>query len=351
MAADSTPPFVVTASILTLVAEIAERVGRVMVAADGPASLRLRRISRVRTIHGTLAIEGNRLTQDQVTAILEGKRVLAPPREVQEVRNALLAYERLPVWRPYDGQDLLEAHRILMTGLVDGPGAYRSEGVGVMAGEAVIHMAPPASRVPLLMTNLLGWLGHSTDHPLIASSVFHYELEFIHPFADGNGRMGRLWQTLILSQWRGLFADLAIETLVHANQGAYYQAIQDSTAQASATPFIEFMLMMVRGALDELAPRGSAAGVTEQVTGQVTEQVRRLLAVVGEDPCSAKALRARLGLAHRPSFLYDYLRPAIAAGWLAMTDPEHPRSPRQRYYLTSAGRQFVAPGPQGQGTP
>jgi hypothetical protein len=148
-----------------------------------------------------------------------------------------------------------------------------------------------------------------------------------------------------------LFADLPIETLVHANQGAYYQAIQDSTAQASASPFIEFMLNMVRRALDELEPRGPTPDVTEQVAGQVTEQVTRLLAVVGEDTGSAKALMARLGLVHRPSFLYDYLRPAIAAGWLAMTDPEHPRNPRQRYHLTAAGRQFVASRPQEQGTP
>lgn len=341
MRSNDTPPFSISASVLTLVAEISERVGKVTAGVEQVGSLRLRRINRVRTIHGTLAIEGNQLTEEQITAILNGKRILAPPREVQEVRNALLAYEHLPHWAPSNEVHLLEAHRILMTGLVDHPGTYRRGGVGVMAGEAVVHMAPPANRVSLLMGNLLGWLGRSTDHPLINSSVFHYELEFIHPFADGNGRAGRLWQTLILSRWRPLFADLPIETLVHANQGAYYQAIQDSTKQASATPFVEFMLDMVRAALDEL----ESARSTEQETEQDTEQVRRLLAVVGEDTCSAKELMGRLGLVHRPTFLYDYLRPAIGGGWLAMTDPDHPRSPRQRYRLTASGRQLVTSRP------
>jgi Fic family protein len=184
-----------------------------------------------------LAIEGNRLSPDQVTAILDGKRVLASPREVQEVRNALLAYERFTGWMPQREQDLLEAHRTLMAALVDAPGRYRAGGVGVMAGDLLVHMAPPAHRVPGLMADLLAWLGRAEDHPLITSSVFHYELEFIHPFADGNGRIGRLWQTLILSRWRALFADLPVETLVHAHQDAYYQAIAESTEAASATPF------------------------------------------------------------------------------------------------------------------
>jgi len=349
------PPFALSPSILTLVAEISECIGQVRAATDSATLLRLRRINRIRTIHSTLAIEGNRLTQEQITAILEGKRVLAPPREVQEVRNALLAYERFQSWTPSDEDHLLEAHRLLMTALVDYPGAYRSGGVGVMAGETLIHMAPPADRVPLLMRDLLRWLGRSADHALISSCVFHYELEFIHPFADGNGRMGRLWQTLILSRWRGLFADLPIETLVHANQEAYYQAIADSTEAGSATPFIEFMLGVIRAALAELASappdESFVEAATEQGTEQVTEQVRRLLAALGDDTCPAKELMARLGLAHRPTFLYDYLRPALVGGWLAMTDPDHPRSPRQCYRRTAGGRRLATSRPQETRTP
>lgn len=304
---------------------------------DSATSLRLRRI---RTIHGTLAIEGNTLDEQQITAILEGKRVLAPPREVQEVRNALEAYERFPDWTPSTEGNLLGAHRVLMTGLVDHPGTYRIGGAGVMAGEPVIHMAPPANRVPGLMGDLLAWLLGSTDHALMSSSLFHYELEFIHPFADGNGRMGRLWQTLILSRWRPLFAYLPIENLVHANQAAYYQAIQDGTDQTSATPFIELMLRIIGLALDELD--------VAEPTEQATEQVRGLLAALAEDTCSRRALMDRLGLSHRPTFLYDYLRPALDAGWVEMTDPDHPRSPRQRYRLTAAGKRLARADAQQQ---
>jgi Fic family protein len=341
MTADYSPPFSISSPVLSQVADITERVGRLSARPDTPASLRLRRINRIRTIHGTLAIEGNRLTERQITAILDGKRVLAPPREVQEVRNALSAYDRFRHWTPSAEADLLEAHRILMTGLLDHPGTYRSGGAGVMAGAAVVHMAPPASQVPRLMGDLLAWLAGSTDHALIASSLFHYELEFIHPFADGNGRMGRLWQTLILSRWRPLFAYLPIETLVHANQGAYYQAIQDSTDQTMATPFVAFMLDMIRTALDELDAAGPAEQATDQVTDQVTEQVRRLLAVLLEDSCSTRALMDRLGLSHRPTFALAYLRPALEGGWVEMTDPDHPRSPRQRYRLTAVGRRLA----------
>ena len=194
------PPFSTTPTIVGLVAEIAEAIGRTTVTSESAAVLRLRRINRIRTIHGTLAIEGNTVSETQITDILDGKRVLAPPWEVQEVRNAILAYEQFEHWDPTSEDDLLTGHGILMTGLVDQPGRYRSGGVGVMDGTTVVHMAPPAPRVPTLMADLFNWLGECTEHPLISSCVFHYEFEFIHPFDDGNGRMGRLWQTLVLSR-------------------------------------------------------------------------------------------------------------------------------------------------------
>ena len=186
------PPYTITSEILNLVAQISEAIGQLTVLTDQAKALRLRRINRIRTIRGSLAIEGNTLSEAQITAILDGKRVIAPSREVQEVRNALVAYDRFEQWRPEVEAELLEAHRILMAGLIDEAGVYRCGGVGVMAGSQVIHMAPPADRVPTLMGDLFRWLAGSDVHPLIASSVFHYEFEFIHPFADGNGRMGRL---------------------------------------------------------------------------------------------------------------------------------------------------------------
>lgn len=202
--ADYQPPFTLTAASVSLVAEIGERIGRLAVQLDQQTQLRLRRVNRIRTIAGSLAIEGNTLSETQITAILDGKRVIAPPREILEARNALAAYEQMPDWNPRRQSHLLAAHRVLMLGLIDSAGAYRQGGVGVMAGEHLLHMAPAASQISSLMDDLFAWLSQTRDHPLIASTVFHYEFEFIHPFADGNGRIGRLWQTLLLSRWQAL---------------------------------------------------------------------------------------------------------------------------------------------------
>ena len=228
------PPYTITPEILNRVAAISEAIGRLTVLTDPARVLRLRRISRIRTIQGSLAIEGNTLSEAQITAILEGKRVIAPPREVQEVKNALAAYDRFDTWEPEAEKDLLEAHQFLLASLIDEAGIYRRGGVGVMAGQQVIHMAPPADRVPHLMADLFGWLATTDAHPLIASSVFHYEFEFIHPFADGNGRMGRLWQSLILARWNPLFADIPVESLIFEHQAEYYQALQESTHQTDS---------------------------------------------------------------------------------------------------------------------
>jgi len=206
------PPYTITPAIVHLIARISEAIGHLTVLTDQSSLLRLRRINHIRTIHGSLALEGNTLNEAQITAILEGKRVIAPSREIQEVRNAIAAYDRFAQWNPEVTADLLEAHRIVMAGLLNDAGRYRRGSVGVLGGGEVIHLAPPADRVPVLMTDLFRWLVASEDHPLITSSVFHYEFEFIHPFADGNGRMGRLWQSLILARWKPLFADIPVES-------------------------------------------------------------------------------------------------------------------------------------------
>jgi len=325
------PPYTITQEILNRVAAISEAVGRLTVLADRSRTLRLRRINRIRTIHGSLAIEGNSLSEAQITAILEGKRVIAPPREVQEVKNALAAYDRFDTWKPDAEKDLLEAHRILMSGLIDEAGIYRCGGVGVMAGPQVIHLAPPAGRVPQLMDDLFGWLATTDAHPLIASSVFHYEFEFIHPFADGNGRMGRLWQSLILARWNPLFNDIPVESLIFEHQAEYYQALQESTRQTDSAPFIAFMLRMILDVI--LTP-------TPEVTPDVTQEVRLLLAFYGE--MTRQQLKAALGLKDDEHFRKTYLLPALEAGLIAMTIPEKPRSSRQKYRLTDKGRLQLA---------
>ena len=244
------PPYRITPEILSLVERIGEGIGRAE--ASGVAQdLRLRRINRIRTIQGSLAIEGNTLTEGQISTLLDGKPVAGPLREIQEARNAIKVYDRYEAWDPADEADLLEAHRILMAGLLDGPGSYRRGGVMVGGPGGVHHVGPPPARVPEQMAKLLGWVGSAGEHPLIASSVFHYEFEFIHPFEDGNGRMGRLWQTLILTRWRDLFAHLPVESLVHARQSDYYAAIRESSAAGESTAFVLFMLEIIRLAVAE----------------------------------------------------------------------------------------------------
>ncbi|WP_027388919.1 Fic family protein [Chrysiogenes arsenatis] len=324
------PPYTITEEILNRVAALSEAIGRLSVFTDQARVLRLRRINRVRTIHGSLAIEGNTLSEAQITAILEGKRVIAPPREVQEVKNALAVYDRFSEWHPAAEKDLLEAHRILMSSLIDEIGCYRRGGVGVMAGQEVIHMAPPAERVPLLMADLFGWLAATDAHPLIASSVFHYEFEFIHPFADGNGRMGRLWQSLILARWKAEFADIPVESLIFEHQAEYYQALRESTQQADSAPFIIFMLRMIQEALETSTP---------QVAPQVTPQVGELLAMI-QGEMSREDLQNALGLSDRKSFRDRYLKPALDGGFIEMTIADKPNSRLQKYRLTDKGLHF-----------
>ncbi len=325
------PPYTITPEILNRVAAISEAVGRLTVLTDQARALRLRRINRIRTIHGSLAIEGNSLSEAQITAILEGKHVIAPPREVQEAKNALAAYDLFDTWKPSSEKDLLEAHRILMSSLIDEAGLYRHGGVGVMAGSQVIHMAPPADRVPQLMADLFGWLAATDAHPLIASAVFHYEFEFIHPFADGNGRMGRLWQSLILARWNPLFADIPVESLIFEHQAEYYHAIQESTRQTDSAPFIAFMLRMILETVTTTAP---------QVSPQVSPQVEELLAAI-QGEMGREALQFILGLLDRKSFRERYLKPALTDSLIEMTIPDKPNSRLQKYRLTDKGRQWL----------
>lgn len=237
-----TPPFRITSKILNLVAEISAKMERYAIWLEQDTELRLRKANRIKTIHSSLAIEGNALTEGQVSDIINGKNVVAPLREIQEVKNAIATYDLFSTLNPFDEKDLLRAHATMMQGLVDHSGCWRNDNVGVFGEQGCVHMAPPAERVPALMSDLFDWLKNADDHLLVRSCVFHYEFEFIHPFLDGNGRTGRLWQSLILTQLHPLFAHLPVENMVYFNQQAYYDAISASTAAGESTPFIEFML-------------------------------------------------------------------------------------------------------------
>lgn len=237
-----TPPFTISSKSINLIAEIAARLERAAIEEENADSIRLRKINRMKTIHGSLAIEGNTLSEEQVTALIDGKHVVAPVKEVQEVRNAILAYERFMDFDPYNQKDLLKAHGIMALGLVDNPGHFRKGGVCVAGKDGISHIAPPADRVPFLISDLFGWLKSADDHILIKSSVFHYEFEFIHPFADGNGRMGRFWQSRLLATWNPVFEHLPVENLIWEHQAEYYKAIERSTDATDSGIFVEFML-------------------------------------------------------------------------------------------------------------
>ena len=245
------PPFDITSEMLHLISEISEQVGIInMRLGENAPSPQLRKKNQIKTIHSSLGIEHNSLSLKQVTDIIDGKRVLGAPDEIQEVKNAIEAYRLMPELDAFKEKDLLKAHGLMMKDLVQNAGHYRQEGVGVFNGEQLLHMAPPAERVPQLMGDLFKWVSKTDVHPLIHSCVFHYEFEFIHPFVDGNGRMGRFWQTMLLSRWKGIFAWLPVETIVKDNQQEYYNVIAQSDAAGNSTVFVEFMLKCLLDAME-----------------------------------------------------------------------------------------------------
>ena len=250
------PPFKMTDEITNLVIEIAELTGAMTVSEQLSKNPKLRRENRIKSIHSSLAIEQNTLTVEQVSDVIDGKRVLGPPQDIREAKNAYEAYEAMSGLNPYSVRDLLKAHKTMMDGLVKEAGVFRSKGAGVYAGSQLIHAGTPANYVPDLISQLFNWLKKSKLHPLIKGCIFHYEFEFIHPFADGNGRTGRLWHTLILSKWQEFFLWIPIETIIHERQNDYYKAINDSNTDAESTVFVRFMLELIRDLLKELSQNG-----------------------------------------------------------------------------------------------
>lgn len=246
------PPFQITNKIIDYVADIAELVGKLSNSNHFSANPMLHRINRIRTIHGTLAIEQNSMTLEQVTAVLNGKRVLAPLKDILEVKNAYEIYERLDGLDPYSIDDLLKAHGIMTRGLEEESGAFRSHSAGVVDKEGyILHLGALPQYVPGLVAELLEWTKNSELHMLIRSCVFHYELEFIHPFADGNGRIGRLWHTLLLSKWNSSFLYLPVESIINEREHDYYEAINASNDNGESTVFVEFMLSVIKASLIE----------------------------------------------------------------------------------------------------
>jgi len=250
------------------------------------------------TIHSSLAIEGNKLTEGQVSDIIEGKTVVAPPRDIQEVKNAIATYDLFPRLDAFKVEDLLKAHGTMMQALTNDAGRFRRGGVGVFGETGCVHIAPPADRVPYLINDLFGWLRSSNDHLLIRSCVFHYEFEFIHPFIDGNERMGRLWQSLILTKLHPLFQHLPVENMVYANQQAYYDAIAESSRRGNSGPFIDFMLSEILRTLK--SHQGEALDDGTNVGTNVGENERKVLSIIAHTPqATAREMAGVLGITSR----------------------------------------------------
>ncbi len=293
-----TPPFTITSKSIDLISKISEKIGEMNFLTSESQHVNLRKKNRIKTIHSSLAIENNSLSIEQITAIIDGKRVLGAPNEIQEVKNAVQAYELLLTLDSTSEKDLLRAHGIMMKDLVSRAGKYRNDGVGIFDGKEVVHVAPPAERVPLLMADLFEWLNTSDAHPLVKSCVFHYEFAFIHPFQDGNGRIGRLWQSAILKDWRNIFAWLPVESLIKEKQAEYYSALNVSDTSADSTFFIEFLLGLILSTIEDIVE--SHVKVTVNVTQKVTVNQQKILELIKENPhITQNELTQAVGIARK----------------------------------------------------
>ena len=321
------PPYDLTDEMLDLVAQIMETLGQLN-GVNGLEKLpRLRRVSRIKSIHSSLAIENNTLSIEQVTDVIDGKRVIGPQEDILAVKNANEAYKILKEVDPYEIKDLLKVHGVMMKDLVGEAGQLRTGQVGVYNGDGeVIHIAPSADIVPTLLNQLFEWVKTAKVNMLIKSSVFHYEFEFIHPFRDGNGRTGRLWQTALLASWKDIFAWIPIVRIIKVKQEEYSKGILSSTSQGKSNSFIIFMLDVINKAIKDIVKD------TTNHFNHINNQIASLLEVIDSYPQSAKELMEKLNLKSKDSFRKNYLYPAIDAGLVGMTEPDKPTSKNQRYF-------------------
>lgn len=322
------PPFTITNAMLSYVSSISEKIGRITATSSLETKPHLRRNNKIKSIHSSLKIEANSLTLGQVRDVINGKVVLGEQKEIQEVKNAYAAYERLSKIDPYSVRHLKQFHGIMAKYLVEEAGEFRSGEEGVFNGDQCIFMAPPARLIPQLMNELFEWMKESQGevHPLILSSVFHYEFVFIHPFSDGNGRMARLWHTAILAKWKPVFEFIPIESQIEKFQDEYYEVIAKCHIAGESTLFIEFMLSQIDRILDDISIQVS------EKNEYLPESVQKLLEIMEYDvPYASSDLMEKLGLKAREGFRRNYLHPAIEMNLIRMTIPDKPNSRNQRY--------------------
>ena len=322
------PPFSITNTMLSLVADIAEKTGRITNYRSFETKPYLRRNNRIRSIHSSLAMEANSLSLDEVKSVIDGKTVIGPEKDIQEVKNAYQAYDMLGKFDPYSISDLKKLHGIMTYLTVQESGVFRTHNEGVFNGDVCIFMAPPPQFVAGQMQALFDWMrkARQTVHPLILSSVFHYEFVFIHPFSDGNGRMARLWQTALLSEWNPVFQYLPLESRIQEFQDGYYNAISQCHGNGNSDAFIEFMLDKINLTLDRALKQIS------EKDAYLTGAVQNLMEVMEYDvPYTATQLMTRLRLKSKDNFRKLYLNPALEKGLIVMSIPDKPTSRNQTY--------------------
>lgn len=322
------PPYTISNKMLELVSNISEKVGKISSHRELEAKPHLRKNNRIRSIHSSLKIEANSLSLSEVREVINGHLVLGDRKEIQEVKNAYAAYERIADINPSSISDLKKIHRIMTYRTVKESGEFRKGDEGVFSGDKCIFVAPPPDMINGLMKDLLSWIKKNEGivHPLIMAAIFHYEFVFIHPFADGNGRMARLWHTVILYRWRNVFEFIPLESQIERFQDDYYDAIAKCHVNGNSDVFIEFMLEMINQILDEVITQ------VNQANAETSEYVKRLLECMEYDvPYTSNAIMEHLGLKSKETLRKNYLNPAIELGLIRMTLPDKPNSKNQRY--------------------
>lgn len=325
------PPFTITNEILSYTSSVSEKIGNLTAIGNIDAKPHLRRNNRIKSIHSSLKIEANSLSLGQVRDVIDGRTVLGEQKEIQEVKNAYTAYEHFSEIDPYSIDDLKKFHGMMTKYIVEESGVFRCGEEGVFSGEQCIFMAPPARLVPGLMGELFDWMREAQDfvHPLVLSSVFHYEFVFIHPFSDGNGRMARLWHSAILSKWKPIFEYIPIESQIEKFQEEYYDVIARCNSEGESTAFIEFMLTQIDKILDDICTQ------IEDDREQTSEYVKTLIEVMEYGvPYTSRTLMEKLGLKSKEGFRRNYLNPAVRMKLVRMTIPDRPTSRNQRYIRT-----------------
>ena len=337
------PPYTITEKAADYLAKIVEIVTRLEYGTAFKRDIRLHRENRIKTIHSSLAIEGNALTLGEVTAVIEGKRVAGKQTEIKEVKNAYEAYDKIMTFNPYSVKDFLKAHKLMTAGLLEESGKFRSGDVGVFDGDVAVHIGARPQFVPDLINDLFIWAKESELHPVLKSAIMHYEIEAIHPFADGNGRMGRLWQTLLLAKWNAIFAWIPMESILYQNRPRYYRAIEDSSSANDSGVFIEFTLSaLLNSIIDQVKHQEEhQEGHQDKHQVELTETQRSILEALEEGTLSRREIFAGIGINGDTRAFKRHIEHLLTEGLVEMTVPDKPNSKLQKYRLTDSGKSAI----------